>query len=57
MVIGAAVQCVIRLDDGQEVLTRTQRSGDSVAESPAKGSAMASTGLEAALDLTGGSVR
>ena len=37
MVIGAAVQCVVRLDDGQEVLTRTQRSGDTVAESLAEG--------------------
>ena len=27
MVIGPAVQCVIRLDDGQEVLAREQRSG------------------------------
>ncbi len=58
MVIGAAVQCVIRLDDGQEVLTRTQRSGDSVAESLSEGErVMVSWGLEAALDLTGGSVR
>lgn len=28
MVIGPAVQCVVRLDDGQEVLARQQRSGD-----------------------------
>ena len=27
MVIGPAVQCVVRLDDGQEVLARQQRSG------------------------------
>jgi hypothetical protein len=27
MLIGPAVQCVIRLDDGQEVLAREQRSG------------------------------
>ncbi|HEU5263754.1 MAG TPA: putrescine/spermidine ABC transporter ATP-binding protein [Gaiellaceae bacterium] len=27
MVIGPAVQCVVRLDDGQEVLAREQRSG------------------------------
>jgi ABC-type Fe3+/spermidine/putrescine transport system ATPase subunit len=27
MVIGPAVQCVVRLDDGQEVLVREQRSG------------------------------
>jgi ABC-type Fe3+/spermidine/putrescine transport system ATPase subunit len=26
-VIGPAVQCVVRLDDGQEVLARQQRSG------------------------------
>jgi ABC-type Fe3+/spermidine/putrescine transport system ATPase subunit len=29
MVIGPAVQCVVRLDDGQEVLAREQRSGRS----------------------------
>jgi ABC-type Fe3+/spermidine/putrescine transport system ATPase subunit len=29
MVIGPAVQCVIRLDDGQEVLARQQRSAES----------------------------
>ncbi|HUG65222.1 MAG TPA: ABC transporter ATP-binding protein [Gaiellaceae bacterium] len=28
MVIGPAVQCLVRLDDGQEVLAREQRSGD-----------------------------
>ena len=28
MVIGPAVQCVVRLDDGQEVLVRQQRSTD-----------------------------
>lgn len=28
MIIGPVVQCVIRLDDGQEVLVREQRSGD-----------------------------
>ena len=27
MVIGPAVQCVVRLEDGQEVLAREQRSG------------------------------
>ena len=27
MVIGPAVQCVVRLDDGQEVLVREQRAG------------------------------
>lgn len=27
MVIGPAVQCLVRLDDGQEVLAREQRSG------------------------------
>jgi len=58
MVIGAAVQCVVRLDDGQEVLTRTQRSGDTIAESLAEGErVMVSWGPEAALDLTGGSSR
>ena len=39
MVIGAAVQCVVRLDDGQEVLVREQRSGDTVAEALARESA------------------
>jgi len=58
MVIGAAVQCVVRLDDGQEVLTRTQRSGDTVAESLTEGErVMVSWGSDAALDLTGGSAR
>ena len=58
MVIGAAVQCVVRLDDGQEVLTRTQRSGDTVAESLEEGERVTvSWGPEAALDLTGGSSR
>ena len=58
MVVGAAVQCVVRLDDGQEVLTRTQRSGDTVAESLAEGErVMVSWGPDAALDLTGGSSR
>ncbi len=58
MVIGAAVQCVVRLDDGQEVLTRTQRSGDTVAESLEEGErVVVSWGPEAALDLTGGSSR
>ena len=28
MVIGPAVQCIVRLEDGQEVLVREQRSGD-----------------------------
>jgi len=58
MVVGAAVQCVVRLDDGQEVLTRTQRSGDTVAESLTEGErVMVSWGSDAALDLTGGSAR
>jgi spermidine/putrescine transport system ATP-binding protein len=58
MVIGAAVQCVVRLDDGQEVLTRTQRSGETVAESLAEGErVMVSWGSDVALDLTGGSLR
>jgi len=56
MVVGAAVQCVVRLDDGQEVLTRTQRSGDSVAERLEEGErVMVSWGADAALDLNGGS--
>ena len=56
MVVGAAVQCVVRLDDGQEVLTRTQRSGDSVAEALEEGErVMVSWGPDAALDLKGGS--
>jgi ABC-type Fe3+/spermidine/putrescine transport system ATPase subunit len=55
MVVGAAVQCVVRLDDGQEVLTRTQRSGDSVAEELEEGErVMVSWGPDAALDLKGG---
>ena len=38
MVIGPAVQCVVRLDDGQEVLAREQRSGaDAGAEALAEG--------------------
>ena len=56
MVIGAAVQCVVRLDDGQEVLTRTQRSGDTVAESLTEGERVTvSWGPDVALGLTGGS--
>ena len=58
MVIGAAVQCVVRLDDGQEVLTRTQRSGSTVAESLTEGErVMVSWEPEVALDLMGGSTR
>jgi ABC-type Fe3+/spermidine/putrescine transport system ATPase subunit len=37
MIIGPTVQCVVRLEDDQEVLVRLQRSGNSVAETLADG--------------------
>jgi ABC-type Fe3+/spermidine/putrescine transport system ATPase subunit len=37
MVIGPAVQCVVRTDDGQEVLVRRQRSGNGAAASLSEG--------------------
>ena len=37
MVIGPAVQCVVRLEDGQEVLVREQRSGQGGVETLAEG--------------------
>ena len=53
MVIGPAVQCVVRLDDGQEVLVREQRSGGG-AEALAEGARVAVTWTEAeALDVAG----
>jgi ABC-type Fe3+/spermidine/putrescine transport system ATPase subunit len=37
MVIGPAVQCLVRTDDGQEVLVRKQRSQRAGAEAPSEG--------------------
>jgi ABC-type Fe3+/spermidine/putrescine transport system ATPase subunit len=37
MVIGPAVQCVVRVDNGQEILVRQQRSGDGNVEALEKG--------------------
>jgi ABC-type Fe3+/spermidine/putrescine transport system ATPase subunit len=56
MVIGPAVQCVIRLDDGQEVLVREQRSGsDGVVEALAEGERVyVSWAAEEALDFDEG---
>jgi ABC-type Fe3+/spermidine/putrescine transport system ATPase subunit len=53
MVIGPAVQCVVRLEDGQEVLVREQRSGgESGAETLAEGErVVVSWAAEEALDL------
>jgi ABC-type Fe3+/spermidine/putrescine transport system ATPase subunit len=53
MVIGPAVQCVVRLDDGQEVLVRQQRSAESrVLESLREGDrAVVSWADEAALSV------
>ena len=53
MVIGPAVQCVVRLDDGQEVLVREQRSGGG-AETLEEGERVAVTWAEEeALDISG----
>jgi ABC-type Fe3+/spermidine/putrescine transport system ATPase subunit len=55
MVIGPTVQCVVRLDDGQEVIVRLQRSGDSLAETLGDGEEVTVTWADdEALELTGG---
>jgi len=56
MIIGPVVQCVIRLDDGQEVLVREQRSGSaSGVEALAEGErAIVSWAEDEALELEGG---
>jgi ABC-type Fe3+/spermidine/putrescine transport system ATPase subunit len=52
MVIGPAIQCVIRIDDGQEVVVREQRSEASEAEALREGDRVTVTWAEhAALDL------
>jgi ABC-type Fe3+/spermidine/putrescine transport system ATPase subunit len=58
MVVGPAVQCVVALDDGQEVLVRMQRSAGSLAESLAAGERVAVSWAEGeALHLAGGGTR
>ena len=56
MIIGPVVQCVIRLDDGQEVLVREQRSGsESGVEALAEGErVVVSWAEDEALELEGG---
>jgi ABC-type Fe3+/spermidine/putrescine transport system ATPase subunit len=56
MIIGPMVQCLIRLDDGQEVLVREQRSGsESGVEALAEGErVIVSWASEEALELEGG---
>ncbi len=55
MIIGPTVQCVVRLEDDQEVLVRLQRSGDSVAETLADGEEVTvSWADDEALDRMGG---
>ncbi len=55
MIIGATVQWVVRLDDGQEVLARLQRSGDTAAEAFEDGDEVfVSWAAGEALELTGG---
>ena len=55
MIIGATVQWVVRLDDGQEVLARLQRSGRAEAESFGDGDEVFVSWAEGeALELTGG---
>ena len=57
MVIGPAVQCVVRLGDGQEVVARTQRTPGSDADVLAEGDrVMVSWADEEALEMTGGKV-
>jgi putative spermidine/putrescine transport system ATP-binding protein len=54
MVIGPTVQCVVRLDDGQEVLVRGQRSAEALAESLVEGERVSvSWAEEEALKLEG----
>jgi ABC-type Fe3+/spermidine/putrescine transport system ATPase subunit len=55
MVIGPAVQCVVRLEDGQEVLVREQRSGQGGVETLAEGArVVVSWAEDEALQLGGG---
>jgi ABC-type Fe3+/spermidine/putrescine transport system ATPase subunit len=55
MVIGPAVQCVVRLDDGQEVLVRLQRSASPLAETLAGGeNVTVSWAEDEVLELAGG---
>jgi ABC-type Fe3+/spermidine/putrescine transport system ATPase subunit len=56
MIIGPMVQCLIRLDDGQEVLVREQRSGrESGVEALAEGErVIVSWAEDEALELEGG---
>ena len=52
MVIGPAIQCLVKTDDGQEVLVRSQRSRDGVTESLNEGDRVSLTwDAEAALVL------
>jgi len=52
MVIGPAVQCVVRVENGQEVLVRQQRTGASEAESLREGDrVVVSWAEDAALEL------
>ena len=58
MVVGPAVQCVVRLDDGQEVVARMQREAGSPAQTLAAGDRVSVTWAEAeALEMTGGIVQ
>jgi outer membrane lipoprotein SlyB len=55
MVIGPAIQCVVKMDNGQEVLVRQQRAGGSEVESLQAGDRVVLTWAdEAALVLEGG---
>lgn len=59
MVIGPAVQCLIRTDDGQEVLVRQQRTGKEQVDAPREGERVVLTwaddaALPLSTDLTGG---
>ena len=52
MVVGPAIQCLVRCDDGQEVLVRRQRSRDGAAESLTEGDRISLTwAADAALVL------
>jgi ABC-type Fe3+/spermidine/putrescine transport system ATPase subunit len=48
MVIGPAIQCLVRTDDGQEVLVRRQRSSNGAAESLSEGDRVSLTWAEGA---------
>jgi spermidine/putrescine transport system ATP-binding protein len=59
MVIGPAVQCLIRTDDGQEVLVRQQRTGKEQGDAPREGERVVLTwaddaALPLSTDPTGG---